>query len=525
MKRQIWFVLAVAASTALSAIVWGRGAASDAGPATTTRTAKDELRAKHEALLASETAVTPEMLQEIVALDVRVNPPTTPQGSGFSSIITIYNMPGYAASFAKFGGELARALVGKQAEARGTCVVTLLKTPGQLAPADQEKVRPWVPGVLAPLSKEDVTNVLNSKWLMAKSPELLPVLLKMYDALPDEQVSPGKYGASEERNALLRRAYELSPEQVRPRVLAAIKDPGGRFDELWMTSLLGLPDRELPEMDEAFRAMVNAPRGAESVPFWVWPKLVGRYGTAKIEQEVKGYFAGAPGRWACEQQAWMLAYFLRVDPDYGRQAFAQCLATRAAPASRCWGTQFNQVAALIWTPELESLAIAALDDRDAEVPGSAAQALRLKGSRAAKEALLAALGRAYVPNPPRDSQSPKNPENARRGGIVRALLQGHAWVLTPEELAAVEAQALDKDLVEYCRSVAAQTEISVNLALQGSGTAALSVGGERYDTLDALESKVSLYPAGTIFKVEGAADDPVRQAFVTWARERKLIVK
>jgi hypothetical protein len=297
-------------------------------------------------------------------------------------------------------------------------------------------------------------------------------------------------------------------------VLEAIADPE-RFDEHWISALLALPDKELPELDQAFADQLNG-RGS-----WVSFQLICRYATAAILPEVTARFESAKGRWACSLQTAMLAYFLRVDEPYGVQALTDSLASRA---TGCWRTLFTEVSAKIWTPGLEMAAIGALNQDDPEVPREAALALQRQGSEAAKKELIKALEQEYRGNPIANAGAPA-PDAYRRAALVNALLSGHGWVLTPAELTEVEKFAIDPDLVDRCKQAAQAKEIILNLSLQESGNPSLILGSESYDSLVGLEKKVSLYPAGTTFKVGGTEGDPLREEFMVWAKEKKLVLK
>ncbi|HVX84926.1 MAG TPA: hypothetical protein VH253_08930 [Phycisphaerae bacterium] len=131
--------------------------------------------------------------------------------------------------------------------------------------------------------------------------------------------------------------------------------------------------------------------------------------------------------------------------------------------------------------------------------------------------MMDALGRDYVANQPADAQTPKDGEKQRRAAIVRALLGGHSWVLTAEELATVQAKAGDAWRGELERR-SDEKEVDVYVFDGQRGGLSLLVDDATFDDLEGLEAKLVLYPAGIPIRFpQNDAAEPEVKAIRAWA--------
>jgi hypothetical protein len=410
-------------------------------------------------------------------------------------------------ALAKYVDQLIQSLPHKTPAARAAALLAVQQYPAnEVAKSDAAQAEALAK-VFDTLPPQDQLNMLANSWPRVRTPALLPTLLKMLDA-PITRTNDGL----QLRDWALARAYELDPKTVRPLILAEMKAlpsvetlPGS----MHMQALLALPDATLPEMEATFAAQLEGKNSLGQLEMTA--RLISRYGTAAIEPQVKAVFERAPGRWACEVQTSMLAYFLRVDEAYGAEAFARCLASRQAGHSGCWRMLIGDVAQRIWTPALEKLAVGALNDRDAEVSVSAARVLKSKGSPATKDGLLAALAADYRPNPPHDTLSPKEPAATRRQALVGALLRGHRWVLTAEELQKIE-QLAGAMAAQDCQAQAKATSYAIEI----QAPRYYYFDGEPYVNLEELKSKLLLYPEAMRFTLRAAENDPAAKELLEW---------
>jgi hypothetical protein len=476
-------------------------------------------------LVAPDQPVTPRFLSTLQMLDVMLAEKnlTRPGWGGTPAETQQYeqwwkdHQARMTAALTKAVEQLTASLPQKEPAAKAACLLTLQQSPAKEVAKPSADQAQALAASFDKLSPGDQRRLLENDWPRTRTTEILPQLLKMLDA-PPTMTNDGL----QLRDWAMTRAYELDPKTVRPLILAEMKSPPSLTTlpaSYHMHALLALPDATLPEMDAVFAdQLVN--RGRDLRDLEMIARLISRYATAAIEPQVKAFFEPHAGSWACDPQASFLAYFLRVDDAYGKEAFAKCLAARQPNNSRCWGTLFADVARQVWTPNLEKLAIAALADRDVDAAVSAAQVLKSKGSPAAKDELLAALAAPYTPNPPRDQISPKDAVATRRWNLVTALLDGHRWVLTADELQKVEKLAIDDNAVAACRNQAKAASFQIDLRISPY----IYLAGESYTTLEELQAKLLLYPAATRFTLLGSETDPTSKQLLEWAstHERQI---
>jgi hypothetical protein len=141
---------------------------------------------------------------------------------------------------------------------------------------------------------------------------------------------------------------------------------------------------------------------------------------------------------ACDIQSALLAFFLRVDPDYGAEVFKQSLAARKETG--CYKFQFDAVARLYPSSRLEEIAAGHLDDSEFVVAVQAAAFLGQYGSVAAEQVLAERLERWHAQWKGREKEIQPQIENGIVSGepaqfereLVRALIHARAWIADPE---------------------------------------------------------------------------------------------
>jgi hypothetical protein len=169
----------------------------------------------------------------------------------------------------------------------------------------------------------------------------------------------------------LRRLAELDPAAARPLLLAELARYPLRVDP---ATLAMLPDETVPELDAALGAHLDT----ESADFELRLHAVERYASPALAPRVTALYASASG-WACEPQATMLAYLLRVDPDRGASLVRRALASRGETG--CYRSVLSDVASMRRSEALLAIARERLSDRDAEVRRDARDVLAGDGSR------------------------------------------------------------------------------------------------------------------------------------------------
>ena len=426
-------------------------------------------------------------------------------------------------------GDLVEEIAKKVGRAKAVSVYTSLAMQRSLPEPQRQTLRAILPEVFMDLPLDWQCDALENRWDAIRSPGMLPVLLRLYQQPPKARQSDW-HDAATLIDWCLRRTYELNPERVRPLILAALKDPRGKLKSRSMRSLLlALPDQTLPELDENWAAALEQDHSLDGQD--LLSRLIARYGTDKPLPRIKAFYAKAPGRWACDMQASLLAYFLRVEPAYGQEQVRTCLAARGKNYSRCWASLLQDVSQRIWTPELETVCIEALLDPEAEVVQSAAAALAEHASTPTKEKMLAALAVPWTPAPPRkeDSLQPKNPREAREYALVHAITTARAWLLADEEMDHLKTLLTSADAKEALarHREARKGKITIQLQTFDSGESQAYLLDEDLRTLAALEAKMLQFPKGTVFtlaKDDSDNKDPIHSALRAWAKQHGLTI-
>lgn len=228
------------------------------------------------------------------------------------------------------------------------------------------------------MTREEISSLLD------RSSNLWPEFSKLPIGPPLAHLVAAESTPSDIRSRAAQCLMEIDPAQARAAILADMVRPHPQLDP---TTLDSLPDRVLPVVDVKIAANLSANTGFDDAVKLT--TLLARYGTSAVLPEVKAYADGKWGQWACSIQAPLLAYFLRVDPDYGQSAFAQCLASRAGTG--CYRMLFTNVGAIYPCDALQSIALDSLADPSNDVIADAANYLRMYGTANSESALIAAL--------------------------------------------------------------------------------------------------------------------------------------
>src|SRR5439155_7419068 len=93
------------------------------------------------------------------------------------------------------------------------------------------------------LPLETQRSLLEYRWKQISDPAMLPVLRQLYEHPPDLHEIPAPFPG-----VVLRRIYDLSPEEGRQLILDEIKRPIPRAN---IAVLGSLPDKELPQLEDA----------------------------------------------------------------------------------------------------------------------------------------------------------------------------------------------------------------------------------------------------------------------------------
>ncbi len=344
---------------------------------------------------------------------------------------------------------LADVVTNKTAEAKAVSLRTLLET-NLTNPGSGANVKFVV------MAEKELPEVLSSLpnplSVLVSDPELL----KSSAAEPMLQSILGSSKDLTTRSMALRALNNIDPAATRNHILAALRDP--QWAQSWHTDdLIILPDKDLPELDgillqQLQRSVVRAP-GASSGD----AELLARYASPAIEPQVRALVEGKIGTMSEYPEAYLIAYFLRVDPPAGREMLLQ---EKRDP----YGF-IQRIMTLGWWPALGEAGMRMFDSGDGGEPINALTVLqwtmphegrekvleRFRQWSAQSKSLAAAID---------ESRRSNNPEGMAAGrieeGYMQALLGPEQWVPTADEIAEVGAICLSQS----CKDTAAKLEIA-----------------------------------------------------------------
>jgi len=302
-----------------------------------------------------------------------------------------------------------------------------LLTPERLA-----QIRAAVLPVFERLPALDQERLLKSHWRRFGGVDFLPALRRFIAVAPEYEEGDNWPSPLD---LAFRRVLELAPDEGHALILAELRRPRPRAT---LNSLTLLPDQPIPELDDSL-----ATRLEESISDLydaeLAAALVARYGSAAIYDRVRKVYGDKGGRWACDLQASMLAYFVRHNPKKGGQLVKQALDARKHTG--CYRTVLSNVGRIHMTAELERIAIERLDDKSLEVAGDAVRLLRKHGSAAAEQVIWQRFERWHAAWKDRvdelkvvDKGQQTDPKVHFEYALVDALIYGRSWFTDPAKL-------------------------------------------------------------------------------------------
>jgi len=425
--------------------------------------------------------------------------------------------------------QMAVALERKRGSAKAMSLRTLLEAaaPDSIAASQ----RAGMAGLFFDLPTGLQSELLGYQWNRISGPAMIPVLRKIFDAVPDTI-----YPVSGPATFALQRLYELDPAEGRSLILAEIARPFPRYGA---STLSLLPDATLPDMEE--KMMANLELSPGHVDRRVVEELIARYSTARILDRVKTFYArvdaqmrartemvGTPPRRlaapACEPP--LYAYFLRTDPPYGEKLLRTAMAERSYEMGRCWMAAIGATARYFVNPQWEAVAVEGLKDATVIVKIDAVKALGQYGSPGAAGPLWE--GFAYWHEWWKNKPAEINEENRQlERAYMQALSQAHNWMATADDLARAEALCI----TEGCRGEMEQNRrfwtrpLTVTVGQSSDGSFSVSLLQYSVQSLAEGRRRLLQLPKGTAIAWKQAAwEGPSVPAIDAWVAqmEREL---
>jgi hypothetical protein len=417
----------------------------------------------------------------------------------------------------------ATLVSSKWGAARAETVQTILQRPTR-EPSDLKPIAGLPPEEVASaflnLSEDEQCGLLLFFWGRLKIPAMVAPLKKVAQQ-PDMKHQML-------RDVALRRLYDLDPGEATPIFLQEIRHPhldNGMFTVKGET--LGLLRNEsLPEFDQLLSDRLEQ---KESRTKELDAQLVGRYSTEAVLPRVKAIYESSPGNWDCVTEDGFVLYFLRLDPDYGVKHLA------LAP-SFCMKNSLPAVIKMKRWSEVELGILARLNGADLNRARQAAETLAKYGSPQAEKAMWERLRSFHAQWEERANELANRPGMARdaneamsfQSGLVEATGKAQAWLLTNEEVTALENLTLgqERDNVKQWHW---SSPLELNISLFSDQLQATINNCYRATDLTSLRAKLLQYPGGTIFRLSISGPPglvtPVLETINDFAAEHGLQVE
>jgi len=393
---------------------------------------------------------------------------------------------------------LAEALPRKARAAQAQSVKTLLGLGNFVGPEDVpvelfEAARTLLPSVFRDLPEADQRYLLFQQWPDLKSTAMIPVLSAITGA-GAQYASTGLYQAA------LIRLLDLSPELVRPLILSEI---GNREPHLGIEILGLLPDRELPGFDDVLLERVNRLVADGNGNMMGATALVERYASPALAGNLRLLLNSHIGDMDCISQVNLLAYFLRVAPRDGAELLGKALQQK-----QCSARLLLRLADLRMSSEVETAAIAALDDQDPQVVQEALRVLQRHGSVSAKQPIWDHFRRWHENLQGIGAAALIDPETQRfEGAYFEAAGTAQAWLTSPEELRTLGAFCATLGCKQNADQAAFYTtQVQFTIGFAGPDweetTEHFGLGRYTVGSMDRLKEKMLQYPRGTEFRLD-----------------------
>jgi hypothetical protein len=246
-------------------------------------------------------------------------------------------------------------------------------------------------------------------------------------------------------------------------------------------------------------------------------RLIARYASSDSLPRIKTATADKIGGMACDIQSSLLAYFLRVDPDFGAATLEQALAERKDTG--CFRSEFGQVGRLFMSPRLEEIAAGHLNDSDRTVAIQAAALLGARGSAAAEKQLWNRLEQWHAQWQGREEQVQPRIENGLMAEepaqfeveLVRALVHADAWVADIDKLKRIEQLCLTpvgRQEVQSAIREWSNPSINVSFDLMDDSPQSFTICQYRTESISKLKKKLTQFPRGPSFIWKPERTDP-----------------
>jgi len=283
---------------------------------------------------------------------------------------------------------------------------------------------------------EQFDRIANFGWAGDFPPdEVLPVLRKIYEHPSGELAG----NIENTRKYVLRDVNAIAPDEGRKLLAEAITEPD---PALKFRDVSGVSLTPSPELDKMLIAKLE---GRLTEEMQAAAPLIGKYASPALLDRVRAVYEVEKEAWPCPIESGLLAYFLRVAPDYGERMYPAAAAYAASRQhTSCQRPSLvGAISELYYSPFVEQQATAQLEDPSSLLAADAIRTLAQHPSADASAALLARLRRFHEEWKDFDPQksAPEVLEKWQAGNqdflqmeLVRTLARSANYRRNPEKL-------------------------------------------------------------------------------------------
>ena len=276
--------------------------------------------------------------------------------------------------------------------------------------------------------------LLRAFWEQVRDPALIPSLKKML-------TTTGIGQQSMHETALLR-LLEMAPDDVRPYVVAEIRNP----DSFLNVQTLGkLKEDSLPEVDapllEQIRQHTQAPNNRDRVLLKSKTQLLARFATDSIYPELMQLYQEVGPTLSREARPGLLAYFARHNEREAMPLIEQAV-TELKPGE--YPQVLSDLTALYYSDAIGALLKKLIERDDPAMASHAAYLVGKYGSAGDEKLLEARLNRWREQWGNRIPEADAQLQGQLERELIDALVNGKSWKLAPERVRELRMSCVTK---------------------------------------------------------------------------------
>ena len=322
--------------------------------------------------------------------------------------------------------ELSAGLAKRKDKALTTTAITIASNPpkdpqaASVGSRDARRILIQQFEALQPISQEWL---LRQDWEELHDRSMIPVFKRMLSTGP----GPAQKHLHE---AALKLLIDVAPDEVRPFVVAEIRDPTSFVD----VKLLGsIEPKSLPEADatllEQIRRFATMPDNAGFVFLKQKTSLLVRFGTDGIYQELMDLYQTVGAKLYPDGRAGLLAYFAKHNEREALPLIEQAVSELKPDQDPA---VLRELTALHYSEAIGVLVKRLLATDDRSWASNAAYLIGLHGSADDKEVLEARLKRWQDEWRNRVVEADDQQQGRIERELIWALIHGNSWKLPPE---------------------------------------------------------------------------------------------